>query len=259
MKRLHSDERRGGVAQRLERRTHNPQVGGSNPPAAITWGAALARYSPTGDSSGATMICFLERDRRGVLVGSESSVKIEGRRPPYRPTSPRSPRSASRLHSRRTPRQALPSTPAGGPRRRAAAASLSGGQGPACASRISSSPASSICSSSETPCDSHPVASGDDRTSREASLSGERASERSPHSSFGTYRVPALCLESEADPPPEPGLPGGRLTAERDAANTSCAARAPPTLELALPLARWSRGNPGFLRASARPEARTRV
>jgi hypothetical protein len=25
----------GGVAQRLERRTHNPQVGGSNPPAAI--------------------------------------------------------------------------------------------------------------------------------------------------------------------------------------------------------------------------------
>src|SRR3954451_18197013 len=29
-------ERPGGVAQRLERRTHNPQVGGSNPPAAIS-------------------------------------------------------------------------------------------------------------------------------------------------------------------------------------------------------------------------------
>src|SRR4051812_17522843 len=31
-----SIERPGGVAQRLERRTHNPQVGGSNPPAAIS-------------------------------------------------------------------------------------------------------------------------------------------------------------------------------------------------------------------------------
>jgi hypothetical protein len=41
--------KRGGVAQRLERRTHNPQVGGSNPPAAISLGEPIRYQLVEGD------------------------------------------------------------------------------------------------------------------------------------------------------------------------------------------------------------------
>jgi hypothetical protein len=55
--------KRGGVAQRLERRTHNPQVGGSNPPAAIRFVEPIRKESTRKSAISETGPCCPVRNR----------------------------------------------------------------------------------------------------------------------------------------------------------------------------------------------------
>jgi hypothetical protein len=64
---------RGGVAQRLERRTHNPQVGGSNPPAATSLGEPISA-----EKASKSALFVLDRIRPRKSASYRSSPYFQG-------------------------------------------------------------------------------------------------------------------------------------------------------------------------------------